>query len=76
MEMKSGTSSGSQSGRLLPDRFINNPTYETTCLDLSIRTYSSDEITLLVQIGQGCFGKVFKGINENIYNSKTTNPFC
>lgn len=51
----------SASSRLLPDRFINNPTYETTCLDLSIRIYSADEITLLAQIGQGCFGKVFKG---------------
>ncbi|CAL8087967.1 unnamed protein product [Orchesella dallaii] len=62
MEMKSGTASGySQSSRLLPDRFINNPTYETTCVDLAIQVYSSDDIKLQTQIGQGCFGKVFKG---------------
>lgn len=51
---------------LLPlDRFVNNPTYESTgggnLLDLSIPIFSPEEVKLMSQIGQGCFGKVFKG---------------
>ncbi|ODN04276.1 Tyrosine-protein kinase transmembrane receptor Ror [Orchesella cincta] len=60
MEMKSRMSSMGP-GRLLPEAYLGKPMYETTCLDLSIRMYTSDEVTLLAQIGQGCFGKVFKG---------------
>ncbi|CAL8087973.1 unnamed protein product [Orchesella dallaii] len=60
MEMKSRMSSMGP-GRLLTESYASKPMYETTCLELSIRMYSSDEVTLLTQIGQGCFGKVYKG---------------
>ena len=51
-------------GQLLPiDRFVTNPTYETSSLvDLAIPIFLSTEINILGQIGQGCFGKVFKGL--------------
>ncbi len=62
-------------GQLLPsDRFVMNPTYETSALvDLAIPIFLSTEINILTQIGQGCFGKVFKGSPVFIY---PTNPLC
>jgi len=53
-------------GRLLPDRFVTNPTYETSArsvsVDLAITVFTPDQVKVLLQIGQGCFGKVFKGL--------------
>lgn len=63
MEMKEPSAGN---GLLAVDRFVNNPTYETTCLDLSIRVFSHEEINLMAQIGQGCFGKVFKSESAKI----------
>ena len=67
-------------GRLLPDRFITNPTYESAILDLAIRVFSPDEIKIMSQIGQGCFGKVFKGkfsfIHVSVYAGCTTFIKC
>ncbi|XP_035704965.1 tyrosine-protein kinase transmembrane receptor Ror isoform X2 [Folsomia candida] len=52
-----------RSGLLLPtDRFVSNPTYQSPCVDLSVRVFSPQEVNLSVQIGQGCFGKVFRGV--------------
>ncbi|CAG7717417.1 unnamed protein product [Allacma fusca] len=61
-------------GRLLPDRFITNPTYESATLDLSIRIFSPDEIKIMSQIGQGCFGKVFKDSRQ--LNASNLALFC
>ncbi len=56
-------------GFLLPtDRFVSNPTYETqTCLDLAIPIFSPSQVNVSIQIGQGCFGKVFKGKRFQYY---------
>lgn len=52
--------SGNENVSLSTNRFVNN-SYEKTCLDLSIEALAKEEIHLLSQIGEGCFGKVFKG---------------
>lgn len=62
-------------GALLPtDRFVSNPTYETTDWDINIRVFSPNEVKLSIQIGQGCFGKVYKGKINKI--STPFSVFC
>lgn len=50
-------------GHIFPlQNFVFNPTYEVTpLLESGIPVFLSSEIQILKQIGQGCFGKVFRG---------------
>lgn len=45
---------------LLPDRYAPNPQY-AVCTSNSVQILRKEQIGFIAEIGEGCFGKVFKG---------------
>ncbi|XP_071448591.1 muscle, skeletal receptor tyrosine protein kinase-like [Hetaerina americana] len=73
MTIQQSTPVSLSKGVLLPDRYASNPQYTSSlpqASDTPVPLIPKDSLAFLQEIGEGCFGKVYRGELKNICHHK------